>query len=198
MSILIILQCQLNLFSQAHQLFNSVSSFLHAQFLLIQFFFHSVFLWLRFSCSFSCYFFVRLVSPSRFEILIRSTATNSYPALCRVFVERSSVCPVSHHILSLCLRFQPSLSLQEVFCLFCCSSHFVFLFEISVKFTAMSCYSILCSILRKDLLFAISNFRSANFSSICIQHVRVNLVNFIDKDLISSVNQIQSKASNQL
>ena len=35
---------------------------------------------------------------------------------------------------------------QEIFHLFCCSSCFVFLFEISAKSISMSCYSILCSI----------------------------------------------------
>src|SRR5438034_3524448 len=46
-----------------------------------------------------------------FEILIKSTITNSYSVLCCAFFEKFSVCSVSHHVLSLCLRFQPSLSL---------------------------------------------------------------------------------------
>ena len=52
--------------------------------------------------------------------------------------------------------------------LLCFLSCFVSLFEISVKLTAISCYLILCSILRKDLLFALSNFRNANFSNVYI------------------------------
>src|SRR5436190_4955608 len=109
-----------------------------------------------------------------FEILIKSTITNSYSALCHVLLEKSSVC-------------------------FSFSSHFVSLFEVSAKFTSTSCYSISCSISEKDLLFAFSNFqfRSTNFSSICIQHMRVNLTNLISRDLISSANQIQSETSNQ-
>src|SRR5436190_23175891 len=77
---------------------------------------------------------------------------------------------------------------------------FVFLFEISVKSIFMSCYSILCSISEKDLLFALSNFqfRSTNFSNVCIQHVRMNLTNLISRNMISSVNQIQLKISDQL
>ena len=111
----------------------------------------------------------------------------------------------------LCLRFWSNLLSQtailscvmlcwEVSYLFCFSSCFVFLFEISVKLTATSCYSISCSIFRKDFLFAFSNFqfRSTNFFSVCIQHMRVNLANLISKDLISSANQIQLKVSNQL
>src|SRR5205085_2358884 len=66
-----------------------------------------------------------------FEILIKSTITNSYSALCCALLKKSFVCSS----FSLC---------------------FVFLFEISVKFSAMSCYLISCSILRKDLLFALS------------------------------------------
>src|SRR5947207_1811071 len=50
---------------------------------------------------------------------------------------------------------------------------------------------------QKRFFVCILNFRSANFSSICIQHMRVNLTNLIDKDLISSVNQIQLKTDNQ-
>ena len=109
-----------------------------------------------------------------FEILIKSTTANSYSALCHVF-KKSFVC-------------------------FSFSSHVVFLFEISVKSTFTSWYSISCSIFRKDFLFASSNFqfRNANFSSICIQHMRVNLTNLINEDLTSSVNQIQLEADNQL
>src|SRR5438045_1537932 len=75
---------------------------------------------------------------------------------------------------------------------------FIFLFEISVKSAATSCYLISCSISGKDFLFALSNFRNANFFNVCIQCVKMNLVNHIDKDLISSVNQIQSETDNQL
>src|SRR5947207_1395919 len=49
-----------------------------------------------------------------FEILIRSTVTNSYSILCYAFVERFFICSVSHHVLSSCLRFQSSLLLQAV------------------------------------------------------------------------------------
>ena len=80
----------------------------------------------------------------------------------------------------------------EIFYLLCFSLHFVFLFEILVKSIFTSCYSISCSILKKDFLFAFSNFqfRSTNFSNICIQCMRVNLANFISRNSISSVNQI--------
>ena len=44
--------------------------------------------------------------------------------------------------------------------LFCFSSYFVSLFKISVKSTSTSCYSISCSIFRKDLLFAFLNIWS--------------------------------------
>src|SRR5438046_6145920 len=84
-----------------------------------------------------------------FEILIISTVTNDYSALCHAFFEKSSVCLVSHHILSLCLRFQPSLLLQEVSCLLCCSSCFVSLFEVPAKSISTSCYLISCSIPEK-------------------------------------------------
>ena len=49
-----------------------------------------------------------------FEILIKSTIANSYSALCHAFLEKSSVCFISHHVLSSCLRFQPNLFLQAV------------------------------------------------------------------------------------
>src|SRR5947207_6962062 len=65
-----------------------------------------------------------------FEILIKSTTANSYSALCHAFLEKSSVCLS----FSLC---------------------FVFLFEISVKFSATSHYLISCSISGKDFLFAL-------------------------------------------
>src|SRR5947207_9575777 len=107
-----------------------------------------------------------------FEILIRSTVTNSYSVLCHALLK--------------------DFSFALIFSTFC------LLVEISVKLTAMSYYLILYNIFRKDFLFVFSNFKNANFSSVCIQHVKVNLTNLIDKDLISSINQIQLKADNQL
>ena len=93
--------------------------------LLCSFFFHSVFLWLKFSHTFLCYFFVQLVSVSCLRFwsdLLSQTAILSCVMLC-----------------------------WEIFCLLCFSSCFVSLFEISAKLTATSHYSILCSISRKDL-----------------------------------------------
>ena len=55
-STLIILQHQLSLSSQACQLFSSISLSSHAQFSWLNF------LWLKFSHSFLCYFFVQLIS----------------------------------------------------------------------------------------------------------------------------------------
>src|SRR5436190_20437605 len=127
-----------------------------------------------------------------FEILIKSTITKNYSVLCHAFLEKFSVCSVSHHILSSCLRFQSSLFLQAVIQFYAAFS--------KKSFVCTHEYLISCSILEKDFLFALSNFqfRSTNFSSICIQCVRVNLTNLINKDLISSANQIQSEVSNQL
>src|SRR5436190_18203144 len=61
-----------------------------------------------------------------FEILIKSTITNDYSALCCVLLEKSLICLS----FSLC---------------------FIFLFEISNKSSVMSCYLILCSISEKNL-----------------------------------------------
>ena len=76
-----------------------------------------------------------------FEILIRSTVTNSYSVSCHAFVERFLVCSVSHHVLSLCLRFQSSLSLQAV--IWSCAAF------LKRFFVCISEYLILCSIFRK-------------------------------------------------
>ena len=144
---------------QQHQLTLLCSVFL-TQFFLTQIF---SFIFLLFFCSVS----IILV----FEILIRFTITNSYSVLCCAFVEKFSVCFVSHHICLLVWDF------SQAFC-------YELLFNLVQHF-------------QKRSLFALSNFRSTNFSSICIQCVRVSLTNLIDKDLISSVNQIQLKTDNQ-
>ena len=68
-------------------------------------------------------------------------------------------------------------------------------------FSQAFCYKLLFNLMQhfqKRSLFVLLNFRSTNFSSICIQYMRVNLANLIDKDLISLANQIQLKVSNQL
>ena len=94
-----------------------------ACFLMLSFL-DSIFFDLNFHAHFLLFFYlINLILV--FEILIKSIITNDYSALCCVLLEKSSVC----------LFF---------------SSHFVFLFEISVKLSAMSCYSISCSISRKD------------------------------------------------
>src|SRR5207248_2253657 len=87
---------------QQHQLALSCSVFL-TQFSLTQIF---SLISLLFLCS------VDLILI--FEILIKSIVANSYSVSCHAFVKRFLICFVSHHILSLCLRFQSSLSLQAV------------------------------------------------------------------------------------
>ena len=85
----------------------------------------------------------------------------------------------------------------EVSCLFFFESVFCLLVW---DFSQVLCYELLFDLVQhfwKRSFVCILNFRSANFSNICIQHMKVNLVNLIDKDLISSVNQIQLKADNQ-
>ena len=108
-----------------------------------------------------------------FEILIKSIITNSYSVLCHVFFEKSLIC----------------LSFFITFCF------------IVWDFSQAFCYKLLFNLVQhfwERSLFAFSNFRTANFSSVCIQYMKMNLANLIDKDLISSVNQIQLKAGNQL
>src|SRR5438034_7889082 len=61
-----------------------------------------------------------------FEILIKSIIINDYSALYHIFFKKSLIC-------------------------FFFSLYVIFLFEISVKFSATSCYLISCSIFRKDL-----------------------------------------------
>ena len=129
-----------------------------------------------FDLNFHAHFLLSLCSADlilMFEILIKSTITNDYSALCCAFLEKFSVC----------------LFFFIVFCLL--------VWDFSQVFCYMSLFNLMQHS-QKRSLFALSNFRSANFSSICIQHVRMNLTNLIDKDLISSVNQVQSEASNQL
>ena len=114
-----------------------------------------------------------------FEILIESTVTNSYSASCCAFVKRSSVCSVSHHVLFSCLRFQLSLLLQAVI-----QSYAAFLKR---SFVCISEYLISCSISGKDLVFTLKfQYKSTNFSSICILQMIVNLANLINRNLIRS------------
>ena len=76
---------------------------------------------------------------------------------------------------------------QEIFCLLCFSLCFVSLFEIPVKSISTSCYLILCSISEKDLVFTFKfQYRSTNFSNICILWMIVNFANLINRDLIRS------------
>ena len=149
--------------SWACWLFSSISLLFHAHFSWLNFF------WLEFSYSFSVIF---LFDWSHFCVWDFN----------QIYYCKWLFCFVS------CFSW-------EVFCLLCFSLNFVFLFEIPAKSISTSCYSISCSISEKDLLFALSNFqfRSTNFSSICIQHMRVNLTNPIDQDSISSANQLQLK-----
>ena len=128
-----------------------------------------------FDSNFLTYFFVIFLFSwfhSHIEILIKFTVTNNYSVL--------------NHAL---LRDFLFILILSIFC---------FLVEILIKFIIINHYSISCNIFRKDFLFTFSNFKSANFSSICIQHMKVNLMNLIDRNLISSVNQIQLKTDNQL
>ena len=83
------------------------------------------FLWLKFSCSFLIIF---LFDWSHSHVWDFN----------QIYYHKQLFCFVS------CFSW-------EVSHLFLFSSCFVFLFEISVKLSAMSCYSILCSIFRKDL-----------------------------------------------
>ena len=171
-STLIISQHQLSSSSQACQLSDSISLLSHAQFLLTQIFLSFSFFWFKFSHSFFCYFFVQLISFShlRFwsDLLLQMTILSCAVLLLRNFL-------FALFLIMFCLLVWDFSQVYFYKLLFNLVQHF-----------------------QKRSLFALSNFRNANFSSICIQCVRVNLVNLIDKNLISSVNQIQSEVSNQL
>ena len=157
-----------------HQL--SLSSWTCQLFSSISFFSHVQFswfnfFWFKFSHSFLCYFFIWL-------------------------------------ILLLCLRFWSDLLLQTIIlsCVIFLLRNFLFILFFIIfyllvwDFSQILCYELLFDLMQHfqtRFLFVFSNFRSTNFFNVCIQCVRVNLVNLIDKDLISSVNQIQLEVSNQ-
>ena len=86
----------------------------------------------------------------------------------------------------------------EVFCLFLFFIMFCLLvWNFSQAFYYESLFDLMQHF-QKRFLFAFLNFRSTNFFNVCIQCVKMSLTNLIDKDLISSANQIQSEADNQL
>ena len=93
--------------------------------LLVLSFLDSIFFDLNFHAHFSL-FLCLIDLILMFEILIKFITANDYSVLCCALLEKFFVC----------LFF---------------SSCFVFLFEIPVKSSATSCYSISCSIPRKDL-----------------------------------------------
>ena len=130
------------------------------------------FFWFKFSHSFFCYFFVWLI----LFLYLRFWSDL-----------------LSQTIILSCIMFLlKDFSFALFFIVFC---------FLVWDFNQVFCYELLFDLMQhfqKKFLFALSNFRNANFSSVCIQHMKVNLMNLIDKDLISSVNQIQSEAGNQL
>ena len=95
-----------------------------ACFLMLSFL-DSIFFDSNFHVHFSLFFYLTDLILM-FKFLIKFIITNSCSALCHALLEKSSV-----------------------YALF--SSYFVFLFEISVKSSVMSCYLISCSIFEKDL-----------------------------------------------
>ena len=134
-------------------------------------FFWSNFLWLKFSCSFLIIFLFDWFHSCVWDFD-----------------------QIYYHNWLFCLV----LCSWEVFCLF---FFFIMCYFLVWDFSQIFCYKLLFNLMQhfwKRFLFAFSNFRSTNFSSVCIQCVRVNFTNLINKDLISSVNQIQSEVSNQL
>ena len=166
MSTLIILQYQLSLFSQACQLFSSISLLSHAQFSWLNFF------WFKFLYSFSVIFLF-----DWFHSHVWDFNQIYYHKWLFYFMS--------------CFSWEIS-HLLFFFIIFC-----FLVWDFSQAFCYKSLFN-LVQHFQKRFLFALSNFRSTNFSSICIQCMKVNLMNLIDKNLISSVNQIQLKASNQL
>ena len=160
------MQCQLNLFFWACQLFSSISLFSHAQFSWLNFF------WFKFSYSF-------------FIIFLFDWSCSCVWDFDQIYYHKQLFCFVS------CFSW-------EIFYLFFFFIMFCFLVW---DFSQVLCYKSLFDLMQhfwKRSLFAFLNFRSTNFFSICIQCMRMNLTNLIDKDLISSANQIQSEISNQL
>ena len=107
-NMLIILQCQLSLSSQACQLFSSISLLSSAQFSWFNFF------WLEFSCSFSVIF---LFDWSHSHVWDFDQIYYHKQLSCFVSCSSWEVSHLSfffHCILSSCLRFQSSFLLQVI------------------------------------------------------------------------------------